>query len=138
MRSSKIALHDAEALKAEFGAKGQNRPAYVVENWPYYPNSSPPFLLQKSSNRTARPSIKLRMASRSFSKALQKPLQHQWIVKPVQTRAFVSLVAGAKQATVRRPNAPTPRILPSIRGVKTIDFAGSKEQVFGELLSEIR
>ena len=54
----------------------------------------------------------------------------------MQSRTFVSLVAGAKQATVRRSCTPAQKISPCIRGVKTINFAGSKEEVFGKLFGE--
>ena len=72
------------------------------------------------------------MSFRSFSRALQRPLQRQWTPRSTQSRTVVSLIASARQTTVRRSIAPSQRVLQPVRGVKTIDFAGSKEEVFGK------
>ncbi|MCJ1355929.1 MAG: Bifunctional acetohydroxyacid reductoisomerase [Icmadophila ericetorum] len=69
------------------------------------------------------------MASRSFSKALCKPLTQQLLAPKIHTRGFLSLVGGSSRARVTcvgRAAIPVQQV----RGVKTIDFAGHKEQVF--------
>jgi ketol-acid reductoisomerase len=68
------------------------------------------------------------MASRTFSRALRSPLTKQ-LSAPAR-RTFVSaLNASARPAAARAVAAAQ-----QVRGVKTIDFAGTKEQVYGEYL----
>lgn len=69
------------------------------------------------------------MASRTISRALRSPLARQLVAPAVQTRGFVA-AAGAIRASVvaARVAAPAKQ---QVRGVKTIDFAGSKEDVYG-------
>ena len=70
------------------------------------------------------------MASRSFTGALRLSRSHQLTLPIIQNRTFVSAIAGTKtQATKLSACRP----LQQTRGVKTIDFAGHKEQVFGML-----
>jgi ketol-acid reductoisomerase len=65
------------------------------------------------------------MASRTFSRALRLPLAKQ-LSAPAR-RTFVSaLNASARPTVARAAIAPT-----QVRGVKTIDFAGVKEDVYG-------
>lgn len=71
----------------------------------------------------------LEMASRSFSRALRSPLARQLASPAVQTRSFVA-AAGAIRATVAAARSAAPA-KQQVRGVKTIDFAGSKEDVYG-------
>lgn len=80
------------------------------------------------------------MASRSFSKAL-RPLARQLASSSpaVQQRTFVA-AAGAVRATavaarVAGAGAAAPARQQQTRGVKTMDFAGSKEEVYGEFYS---
>jgi ketol-acid reductoisomerase len=73
------------------------------------------------------------MASRSFSKALRSPLARQLASPAVQRRTFVAaagLVRASAVAASRVAAAPAQQ---QVRGVKTIDFAGSKEEVYGGL-----
>ncbi len=71
------------------------------------------------------------MASRGFSKALRSPLARQ-VVAPAQRRTFVAA------ASLIRAKAAVSAVVPAklgqqqVRGVKTIDFAGSPEKVWGE------
>lgn len=67
------------------------------------------------------------MASRTFTRALRSNVARQ-IAAPVQKRAISTAFAAAR-ATV----AVAPRIPAAIqkRGIKTIDFAGVKEDVYG-------
>ena len=74
------------------------------------------------------------MASKSFSKALRAPLMRQSIAPTVQRRTFVAALAAAST----RPVAAAPAMAKGgygkqVRGVKTIDFAGHKEDVYGKL-----
>jgi len=73
------------------------------------------------------------MASRTASKALRSSIVQQLASTPaVQRRTFVSAVNAAFKA---RPSAATvPRAVfaaQQTRGVKTVDFAGHKEVVYG-------
>ena len=78
------------------------------------------------------------MASRSFSKALRSPLGRQLASPQVQRRTFVSAM-GAVRATAVSASRPAAHPVrqqqqqQQVRGVKTMDFAGSKEEVYGEL-----
>ena len=73
------------------------------------------------------------MASRSFSQALRAPVQRQLIAPAIPRRSFVSAITNTK--TIARPASRTAKAVTAyqIRGVKTIDFAGHKEKVFGKL-----
>ena len=71
------------------------------------------------------------MASRSFSKALRTPLTRQLVSPAIQSRTFASAVLAAKAGVAHAPKASAYGSIQQIRGVKTIDFAGHKEQVFG-------
>jgi hypothetical protein len=68
----------------------------------------------------------LTMASRTFSRALRSPLAKQ-LSAPAR-RTFVS----ALNASARPTAARTVVAAQQVRGVKTIDFAGTKEDVYGE------
>lgn len=72
------------------------------------------------------------MSSRSFSRALRTPLGRQLTSPVVQRRTFISALGGVRvngvAATVKSAVAGP---VQQVRGVKTIDFAGSKETVFG-------
>jgi len=72
------------------------------------------------------------MASRTFSKALRSPLGRQLASPAVQTRTFVSAVGALRATAVSSRTAARPA-QQQVRGVKTIDFAGSKEEVWGKL-----
>lgn len=72
------------------------------------------------------------MASRSFSKSMRSPLARQLAAPRVQQRTFIAarnlIRAGAARAAP--VTAPAQQ---QVRGVKTIDFAGVKEDVYGML-----
>lgn len=75
------------------------------------------------------------MASRNFSKAL-RPLARQLASPAVQQRTFVA-AAGAVRASAVAARVAAAPAKQQVRGVKTIDFAGSKEDVYGELCSQL-
>lgn len=77
------------------------------------------------------------MASRSFSKALRTPLTRQLVSPAIQNRSFASAVLAVKAVVAHVPRASTCGSVQQTRGVKTIDFAGHKEQVFGMRLEQI-
>lgn len=71
------------------------------------------------------------MASRSFSKALRSPMARQLTAPATQQRTFVaarSLVRATGQVS-KAFAAPVQH--QQVRGVKTVDFAGHKEDVYG-------
>jgi len=71
------------------------------------------------------------MSSRTFSRALRSPLARQLASPAVQRRTFVSAL-NAVRATAVTARAAAPTLQQQTRGVKTIDFAGSKEEVYGK------
>ena len=73
------------------------------------------------------------MASRGFSKALRTPLLRQSIGPAIPRRSFVSAITNAKSAVGLAPRTGKIVSVQQIRGVKTIDFAGHKEKVYGTL-----
>jgi ketol-acid reductoisomerase len=66
------------------------------------------------------------MSSRTFSRALRSPLAKQ-LSAPAR-RTFVSALNASARPTAARAVAASQQV----RGVKTIDFAGTKEDVYGE------
>jgi hypothetical protein len=71
-----------------------------------------------------------KMASRTFSRALRSPLAKQ-LSAPAR-RTFVSALNASTRPTVTRAAVASAQ---QVRGVKTIDFAGTKEDVYGMFLS---
>lgn len=75
------------------------------------------------------------MASRSFSKALRSPLARQLASPAVQRRTFVAAAGLVRASAVAARAATAAPAQQQVRGVKTIDFAGSKEDVYGKRAS---
>ena len=73
------------------------------------------------------------MASRSFSKALRSPLARQVASPAVQRRTFVAASNLVRASAVQASKATAGPSRQQTRGVKTVDFAGSKEVVYGKL-----
>jgi len=69
------------------------------------------------------------MASRTATKALRSAAAKQVTSPTVQRRTFVS----ALNAAARPMSAAAPKVafVQQARGMKTVDFAGHKETVFG-------
>lgn len=67
------------------------------------------------------------MASRSFQKVLRSPLTRQIISPAIQRRTIVSAFGGVRATVAKATTAP----IQQTRGVKTVDFAGHPEKVFG-------
>ena len=72
------------------------------------------------------------MASRSFSRTLRTPLARQLTSPVAQRRTFVAALSNARTTLPNASKAFVYAGLQQKRGVKTIDFAGHKEKVFGE------
>jgi ketol-acid reductoisomerase len=70
------------------------------------------------------------MASRGFSKSLRAA--RQLAAPRVQQRSFMAARQLVRAAAVARPAVGVAQ--QQVRGVKTIDFAGHKEDVYGTLL----
>ena len=71
------------------------------------------------------------MASRPAARALRQSIRQ--LAPAVQRRTFVSAVNNSARATVAA--APRAVFHQQSRGVKTIDFAGTKETVYGVFIS---
>ena len=71
----------------------------------------------------------LKMASKTFARTLRTASKQKLSTQPLQKRTFTSALATrpAAVAAVRTAFAGPAQ---QTRGVKTIDFAGHKEQVF--------
>lgn len=65
------------------------------------------------------------MASRTLSRAIRSPLVKQ--LNAPARRTFVSAINASARPTARAAVASAQQV----RGVKTIDFAGVKEDVYG-------
>lgn len=71
------------------------------------------------------------MASRSFTKTLRGSMARQLAAPAVQQRTFVAAArSAARPGVVARPALAS--LAQQVRGVKTMDFAGHKEDVYGE------
>jgi hypothetical protein len=68
------------------------------------------------------------MASRPVSRALRQTAR-QLVAAPAQKRTFVSALRAGVTAA---PKAAVTSHFQQTRGVKTIDFAGTKETVYGK------
>jgi len=69
------------------------------------------------------------MASRAFTKALRSSAPRQFVA-PVQKRTIVTAFSAARATVAIAPRfAGVP--VQQKRGIKTIDFAGVKEEVYG-------
>jgi ketol-acid reductoisomerase len=78
------------------------------------------------------------MASRSFSKAIRNPLGRQLASPAVQRRSLLTAARGAVRATAIAPRAAVvPAFQQQTRGVKNIDFAGVREDVYGMLNAKL-
>lgn len=70
------------------------------------------------------------MASRNATRALQSSLKR--LASPTaQRRTFVAALNAPRAGAIVRPRAAVSLPLQQTRGVKTIDFAGTKETVYG-------
>lgn len=72
------------------------------------------------------------MASRTFSKSIRSPLARQLASGHIQQRTFIA-ARQLVRAAVARPAAIAGPAQQQVRGVKTIDFAGTTEDVYGML-----
>lgn len=77
------------------------------------------------------------MASRGFSKALRSQLARQVASPAAQRRSFVA-AANLVRATAKQARPAVAGIAQQqVRGVKTIDFAGVPEDVYGKLIYQL-
>jgi len=75
------------------------------------------------------------MASRSFSRAFRSPITRQLTAPSSQRRTFLAASKHAR-ASIAAPLKSTASLSSQqARGIKTIDFAGTKETVYGMLRS---
>jgi ketol-acid reductoisomerase len=72
------------------------------------------------------------MASRTFGTSLRAASKAKVPFQSFPRRSFVSALAARPALTTLAKAALTPSIRQQTRGVKTIDFAGHKETVYGE------
>lgn len=77
------------------------------------------------------------MASRGFSKALRAPVARRFSVSAVPRRSFVSGVAARPTVSTAARAAVAAPVTQQTRGLKTIDFAGTKETVYGAFITMI-
>ena len=70
------------------------------------------------------------MASRPAARALRQTAR-QLAAPAVQRRTFVSALNTARAGVAAAPKAAVTSSYQQVRGIKTIDFAGTKETVYG-------
>lgn len=75
-----------------------------------------------------------KMATRSFSRALRAPLTRQLVSPTVQRRTLVALAGSSQINNTSASKRPVTISLQQSRGVKSIDFAGHQETVYGKLI----
>lgn len=88
----------------------------------------PPQLLTESCFNSAN---SIFMASRSFSRALRSPLTRQFAKTTVPRQTLLSCVGNVRVGAISFRNPAIGCPLQISRGLKTIDFAGHKETVYG-------
>ena len=76
------------------------------------------------------PSHTFTMASRPAARALRQSAR-QLAAPAVQKRTFVSALNAARSGVAAAPKAAVASSFQQVRGIKTIDFAGTKETVYG-------
>ena len=70
------------------------------------------------------------MASRPVARA-SRQIARQLTAPTVQKRTFVSALNAARAGVAAAPKAAVSTSFQQVRGVKTVDFAGTKETVYG-------
>lgn len=78
------------------------------------------------------------MSARSFTRAVRAPLARQLVGPATQRRTIVALASTSRSGHLSALRRPINVSLHQNRGVKTIDFAGHKETVYGTLTNPIR
>lgn len=97
-----------------------SRPALKPDQHP------PPFNSSQDTPHT------FTMASRPVARASRQIARQ--LAAPVQKRTFVSALNAARAGVAAAPKAAVTTSFQQARGIKTIDFAGTKETVYGEFL----
>ena len=87
------------------------------------------------SNNLSEYLLGSRMASRSLSKTLRTSLARQLAAPAIRQQTFVTAVSRTRTTLPNAFNALACTGLQQTRGVKTIDFAGHKEKVYGKCLA---
>lgn len=67
------------------------------------------------------------MASKAFSKTLRAPIARQLIAPRVAQRSYIAARSATRAVAAARPALAQQQV----RGLKTVDFAGVKEDVYG-------
>lgn len=71
------------------------------------------------------------MASKHSTRALRQ-LSKQLVAPRVQQRTFVSALNATRPSMAAARKVAAPAVAQQTRGVKTVDFAGDKEVVYGK------
>jgi hypothetical protein len=111
-------------------ASHQQTPQTSFEISPFRPPTHSPLYLNQfslSPLSLLNPQSFITMASRTLSRAIRAPLAKQ-LSAPAR-RTFVSAINASARPTARAVAASAQQ--QQVRGVKTIDFAGTKEDVYG-------
>ena len=87
------------------------------------------------SSASYRNFISLLMASRSFNRGLRTSVPRQLVTPIIPRRSIVSASKYARANLAARTQPAVSPSLQQIRGLKQIDFAGTKETVYGSFLS---
>lgn len=101
----------------------------AVEPQPFWEVKNPP--VSSPSKKAFFLYPKAKMAQRAFTRALRTNVARQ-IAAPVQRRTIATAFTAARVTVAVAPRIPA---LVQKRGIKTIDFAGVKEDVYGMPIS---
>jgi hypothetical protein len=118
-------LSDKREAVCDLGSLGKFSPVSLELTLESSTNSQIPIPLPSLPPTLHSTPNRFMMASRTFSRALRSPLARQ-LSAPAR-RTFVSAINASARPTARAVVASTQQV----RGVKTIDFAGTKEDVYG-------
>lgn len=95
-------------------------------------HKNPPRPISPPSHTHTHITPLLTMASRTLSKSIRSQLARQVAAPRVQQRTFAAAARGLVRAGAVSASKPALAPKQQVRGVKTIDFAGSKEDVYGK------
>lgn len=78
------------------------------------------------------------MASKSLKQALNSPAVRQLTSSTIQRRTFVTVLSKARVGALAAVRASGIGATQQVRGIKNVDFAGVKENVWGKTHVAVR
>ena len=78
-----------------------------------------------------------KMASRACTRALRSPFSKRTLSTPTQRRTIVTSLNGVRPVASQLAKPAVSTLAQQCRGMKTIDFAGTKETVYGKFCPDL-